>query len=541
MNQRLQPKAPSVPSFTPTPGGVLQRKRMSAGLRDEGDSAVPPIVHDVLRSPGQPLDPDLRSSFEPRFGHDFGNVRVHTDARAVESARAVNALAYAIGPNIVLQPDHYEPASVEGKKLLAHELTHVLQQTSAGGTHASEEAAEKEANRNAATSEGNSNFAVEIAAPGKLLQRQPATEDAGPAAALTDVEKAVRAAERARREPTNATMMMIRGSEIVYRLIHEFLPDYDSKISGVSYRASLKEVDVQAANGTISITVGNDFILGMDQKTVELRALDLGRAIFAKAPRPAPTKRLPGLLGSMAIESKKAPVKDPDSQNQVPAPPVLLVETTFGYEVPGLGPEKTSKVEELIKTKDAKKIQEAVNLIVQYGGGPAGSNIDSSLLVDRKMEYDPTITSEDAVSEMPRWDYIKNKAEPRKVRIGQNSFSSVPYLYSVIMHEYQHVLWNQSLKNQEIGRETHEEGRQGGGMYTSEVEAYAWELLHAEESGLFKIPEKIAGVWRNLNDEFWIMEPAAQAKMRPMVQRAWTAANRFVKGTTVTLDPFKKP
>jgi hypothetical protein len=78
-------------------------------------------------------------------------------------------------------------------------------------------------------------------------------------------------------------------------------------------------------------------------------------------------------------------------------------------------------------------------------------------------------------------------------------------------------------------------------MYTSEVEAYAWELLHAGESGLSQIPEKIAEVWNNLNDEFWKTDAATQIKMRPKVQHAWTEAKRFVKGTKVELDPFRKP
>lgn len=93
MNQRLQQKAPLVPSFTPGLGGLLQRKSENAGCKDRGHSAVPPIVHEVLRSAGQPLDPAIRAFFEPRFGHDFGTVRVHTDARAAESAGAVDALA----------------------------------------------------------------------------------------------------------------------------------------------------------------------------------------------------------------------------------------------------------------------------------------------------------------------------------------------------------------------------------------------------------------------------------------------------------------
>jgi len=89
---------------------------------------VPPTVHDVLRAPGQPLDTGTRSFMEPRFGHDFSQVRVHTDARAAESARAVNALAYTVGKDVVFGKGHYMPGTSEGKRLLAHELTHVVQQ-----------------------------------------------------------------------------------------------------------------------------------------------------------------------------------------------------------------------------------------------------------------------------------------------------------------------------------------------------------------------------------------------------------------------------
>ena len=89
---------------------------------------VPPIVHNVLSSPGQPLDTGTRAFMEPRFGHDFSQVRVHTDTRAAESARAVNALAYTVGRDVVFGRGQYEPKALAGKRLLAHELTHVVQQ-----------------------------------------------------------------------------------------------------------------------------------------------------------------------------------------------------------------------------------------------------------------------------------------------------------------------------------------------------------------------------------------------------------------------------
>jgi hypothetical protein len=81
-----------------------------------------------LNSSGQPLDASTRAFFEPRFGHDFSRVRVHTDEKAAESARAVNARAYTVGDNVVMGSGHYLPSSSSGRRLLAHELTHVVQQ-----------------------------------------------------------------------------------------------------------------------------------------------------------------------------------------------------------------------------------------------------------------------------------------------------------------------------------------------------------------------------------------------------------------------------
>jgi hypothetical protein len=94
---------------------------------------VPPIVHEVLASPGQPLDPSARAFMEPRFVHDFSRVRVHTDARANRSAKEVNALAYTFGRNIIFGEGQYLPSTLDGLHLLAHELVHVVQQGSNDG------------------------------------------------------------------------------------------------------------------------------------------------------------------------------------------------------------------------------------------------------------------------------------------------------------------------------------------------------------------------------------------------------------------------
>jgi len=81
-----------------------------------------------MRSSGKPLGAELRGYFEPRFGHDFSQVRIHTDARAAETSRALNARAYTFGKDVVFANGEYRPETSPGRHLLAHELTHVVQQ-----------------------------------------------------------------------------------------------------------------------------------------------------------------------------------------------------------------------------------------------------------------------------------------------------------------------------------------------------------------------------------------------------------------------------
>ena len=104
---------------------TLQRSATTA----DGAFEIPSIVNDVLSSTGQPLDHETRGRMEPLFGHDFSNVRVHTDAKAADSAQAVDAVAYTVGQDMVFGPGQYAPETSSGKRLLAHELTHVTQQS----------------------------------------------------------------------------------------------------------------------------------------------------------------------------------------------------------------------------------------------------------------------------------------------------------------------------------------------------------------------------------------------------------------------------
>ncbi len=124
------------------PAGLLDLQRAvgNAGVNTLVEEERSP-VHDVVGSGGgAPLDAVTRADMEGRFGHDFGDVRVHTDGAAHDSAKSVNAQAYTVGSNIVFQRDKYDPGSDSGKHMLAHELTHVVQQrngpvegTDAGG------------------------------------------------------------------------------------------------------------------------------------------------------------------------------------------------------------------------------------------------------------------------------------------------------------------------------------------------------------------------------------------------------------------------
>lgn len=128
---------------------------------DAGEIATPTVVHEVLRSSGQPLDTATRGRMESRFGHDFSQVRVHTGPRTDDATAAIGARAFTMNRDIVFGTGEYTPQTLSGRQLLAHELTHVVQQRAGGqlkaGVGAAGDAYERHADEVARTvSEGRS-------------------------------------------------------------------------------------------------------------------------------------------------------------------------------------------------------------------------------------------------------------------------------------------------------------------------------------------------------------------------------------------------
>jgi hypothetical protein len=116
--------APAHPAVSGAPPHILRFSGQPPGQAHTS----PASVDRVLASPGTPLEPALRKDMEQRFGHDFSRVRVHSSAAAQQSARDVNAHAYTVGHNIVFGTGRFAPGTHDGLRLIAHELTHVVQQ-----------------------------------------------------------------------------------------------------------------------------------------------------------------------------------------------------------------------------------------------------------------------------------------------------------------------------------------------------------------------------------------------------------------------------
>lgn len=132
-NQTLQPKHTITPIQRTCAECEEEEERAQRKGSGQTPSEAPSIVHDVVHSgAGRRLDDNTRGFMENRFGYDFSSVKIHDNTVAAKSAQSINALAYTSGNNIVFNKGQYSPDTNTGRKLLAHELTHTLQQGGSG-------------------------------------------------------------------------------------------------------------------------------------------------------------------------------------------------------------------------------------------------------------------------------------------------------------------------------------------------------------------------------------------------------------------------
>ena len=166
--------APANPAVSSAPPHIQRFRGQSTGLA----GTAPASIDRVLASTGRPLDPALRQDMGQHFGHDFANVRVHADAAAEQSARDVNAHAYTVGHDIVFGAGQFAPGTHEGRRLIAHEMTHVVQQSGADGMN---------------VGQNNDKRGLSSIAPG--LQRKPVIngKDSFHEKAAPDIDKAIAA------------------------------------------------------------------------------------------------------------------------------------------------------------------------------------------------------------------------------------------------------------------------------------------------------------------------------------------------------------
>jgi hypothetical protein len=162
----------------------LQRK----AINHSDESEVPAFVPEALRASGQPIDRGTRSFFESRLGHDFSHVRVHTDGAASESAEALNAHAFTVDRHILFGAGKYSPGTSEGRGLLAHELTHVVQQAGGSGGSISGPQAEHEADQNSSRLVAGQSGVVPSPVRAGQVQRQKKKDEKKEKKKLTESE-----------------------------------------------------------------------------------------------------------------------------------------------------------------------------------------------------------------------------------------------------------------------------------------------------------------------------------------------------------------
>jgi hypothetical protein len=210
------------------------------------DDVAPPIVHDVLRSPARSLDPETRAFMEPHFGHDFSRVRIHADQGASAATDAVQAQAFTVGSDIVFGSGKFAPSTPAGRKLLAHELTHVVQQRGAPAVATRSAQAAREG-----ATESNDLPASSVSESGHL-QRQP---KGGKSAPQTEACPPMERNER--EDAAKAGLQMVERIPQTEWLIYGF-PIGDSDISEVEAGGFISTIVRSLQQGHAVYMTGQD-------------------------------------------------------------------------------------------------------------------------------------------------------------------------------------------------------------------------------------------------------------------------------------------
>jgi hypothetical protein len=132
--ERVADQVMAAPTHSAVSAAPPHIQRFTGQPTGEADMEAPASVDRVLASPGRPLEPSLQQDMGQRFGHDFSRVRIHTGSAAERSAQEVNANAYTVRHNVAFGASQFAPNTNEGRRLIAHELTHVIQQSGSDRT-----------------------------------------------------------------------------------------------------------------------------------------------------------------------------------------------------------------------------------------------------------------------------------------------------------------------------------------------------------------------------------------------------------------------
>ena len=282
-------------------------------------SEAPPLVHEALASSGESLDSGVRKSMERHFGHDFGRVRVHVDGAAERSARAIGALAYTSGSHIVFGRGEYEPSTREGQRLLAHELTHVVQQTGGGippggvvQRNAFEPAIEDEARNQAA-----------------MIAGRGTPDDLGTSSEEEDQGNAASVVQRQAVDHRMAGLTMPSlplnqgGSPMPPDLQKHFEWRFGRDLSAVRVHADGTSDDANRGLNANAFTYGADIWMGGGQLPSRNRLLahELTHVIQQTQPRPIPGNPRPVTTLGQPRQIARDPVTDPSQVKPAPSKP----------------------------------------------------------------------------------------------------------------------------------------------------------------------------------------------------------------------------